>query len=253
MKALAPAPGPVDRTMIRSEGAAWLTIIAVELAFVVLTRVVLTRYWTFSLDAELIRTPLRLLAVLIYWWLLRGHIGSRPVDRGRLLRPSFLLPALLWLSVPLLVGDASTMTATTKIVYALTSVVVGLKEEIAFRALIQGLLARRFGDAAAIVLATALFTAYHIGSIPPGLFAYAQVVIAGLVFGIVYARTGSLWLVVGMHTLYDALWSATPVLTPPFPYSVGLALLAAALAGIAWWGRAGIWADTARPAYATRR
>jgi len=139
------------------------------------------------------------------------------------------------MSVPLLVGDLSYMTNATKAVYALTSIAVALKEEVAFRALIQNLLAQRFGNLAAIILSTIMFTAYHIGAIPLVLFAYGQVVIAGLLLGVVYARTQNLWLVVWLHTLYDALWSVTPVLSPPLPYIVGLVVLLAALCGILSW------------------
>lgn len=222
--------------MIRSERSVWLTIFVVELLFIVLTRVVLARYWTYSLDAELIRTPLRLVAVCIYWWLLRDFIRSQPIMSSSLLQPSLFFPLLLFMSVPILVGDLSYMTKATKLVFALTSIAVALKEEIAFRALIQNLLAKRFGNLAAIVLSTIMFTAYHIGAIPLVLFAYGQVVIAGLLFGVIYARTQSLWLVVWLHALYDALWSATPVLSPPLPYSVGLVVLSAALCGILSWG-----------------
>ena len=63
--------------MIRSEKSVWLTIIAVEVAFLILTRLVLAHYWTYSTDAELIRTPLRVLAVLIYWVLLRRRFSSK--------------------------------------------------------------------------------------------------------------------------------------------------------------------------------
>ncbi|MDP2678812.1 MAG: CPBP family intramembrane metalloprotease [Rhodoferax sp.] len=222
--------------MIHTDKSAWLTILVVEFIFAVVTHAVLVRYWTYSLDAELIRTPLRLAVVLIYWWLLRDFIRSQPIESSTLLHPSLLFPLLLFLSVPLLVGDLSYMTPATRVVYALTSIAVALREEIAFRALIQNLLAKRFGSPAAIILTTLAFTAFHIGAIPLSWFAYGQVAIASVLLGVVFARTQNLWLVVCLHTLYDALWSATPVLSPPFPYSVGLVVLSVALCGILWWG-----------------
>ena len=222
--------------MIRSEKSIWLTIVIVEITFVVLTRVILSRYWTFSIEAELIRTLLRLVAVLIYWQLLRDQIQSQHIVRSKLLQPALLLALVLFMSVPLLVGDLSYMSPATRVIYAVTSIAVGLKEEITFRALMQRMLAKRLGNLAAILLATALFTAYHIGAIPLTLFAYGQVVIASLILGIVYAATQNLWLTVWLHTLYDALWSLTPVLSPPLPYSAGLVTLLAALLLISWWG-----------------
>ena len=77
----------------------------------------------------------------------------------------FLFPLALFLSVPLLVGDLSYMTTTTKAVYAATSIVVALKEVITFRVLIQNLLAMKFGNLIGVLLTTVLFTVYHIGAI----------------------------------------------------------------------------------------
>lgn len=222
--------------MLRSEKSVWLTIIAVEVMFVVLTRIVLHRYWTYALEAELIRTPLRLLAVFVYWRLLRNFIESQHITGNIFLQPTLLLSLALFMSVPLLVGDLSYMTPTTRAVYSITSIAVALKEEIAYRALIQNLLAKRFGNLAAILFATVLFTAYHIGAIPLSLFAYGQVLIVSIFLGVIYARTQSLCLVVWLHTLYDALWSVTPVFSPPLPYLVGLAVLLAAMLAISCWG-----------------
>ena len=224
--------------MIRTEMNVWLTIIVVEALFMLLTRVVLARYWTYSLDAELIRTLLRIVAVVIYWVLLRDRLSSRSLMPEQVRDVRLVLPLLLFLCVPLLVGDLRYMTPGTRALYAATSIFVALKEEITFRALIQHLLARRYGQLTAIVTASLLFTVYHVGVIPLSMFAYGQVVIAGLLLGIVYARTQSLWLVVGLHTVYDALWSLTPLGSGQLlPYGVGLALLGIALCGVLLWGR----------------
>ena len=232
--------------MIRSEKAVWLTIIAVEVVFVVLTRIVLTHYRTYSQEAELIRTLLRLVAVLIYWILLREFIASKKLVSTDIVQFRLLAACVMFLSVPLLVGDLSYMGPGTKAVYAATSIVVALKEEIAFRALIQNLIAKRLGNGAAILLTTVLFTAYHIGAIPLELFAYGQVVLASLLLGIVYVRTQSLWLAIWLHAIYDALWSLTPIATVSLlSYQLGLLLLVAPVLLVFSWGRPSIWPDSA--------
>lgn len=225
--------------MIRSEKNIWLTIIAVEVVFVVLTRVVLAHYWTYSQEAELIRTPLRLVAVLIYWILLREFIATKKLISTDIVQPHLLFSLVLFLSVPLLVGDLSYMGPGTKVIYAATSTVVALKEEVTFRALMQNLIAKRFGNLAAILVTTVLFTAYHIGAIPLSFFAYGQVIFASLILGILYARTQNLCLVVWLHTLYDALWSLTPIVAagPLLPYRFGLLALAVSTFLVFIWGR----------------
>ncbi len=227
----------LEISMNHSEKFIWLTIFVIETIFIVFTRVILSYYWSYSMEAELIRTLFRLIAVFIYWHLLSDFIKSKHVTNTSVLQPALLFPLALFLTVPLLVGDLSYMTTTTRMIYAVTSVAVALKEEITFRALIQNLLATRFGNLLAIFLTTILFTAYHIGVIPQSLFAYGQVIFASLLLGIVYVRIRNLWLVVWLHTMYDALWSATPVFSPPLPYSVGLGVLFASVLLVACWGR----------------
>jgi membrane protease YdiL (CAAX protease family) len=62
-------------------------------------------------------------------------------------------------------------------------------------------------------------------------------VAASLLFGILYARTLNLWLVICLHAAYDALWSLTPIGTRQFfPYSFGLLVLMASLCLAVIWG-----------------
>ena len=211
--------------MQRSEKFAWLTILVVEATFMVLTRVLLARYPHDVIGVELARSLLRFLAVSAYWYALPELIEPQSTESS-LRQPVLLLALALFLSVPLLTGDLGKMSQATRWVFAATSILVALKEEIAFRALIQNLLAKRFGNLVAVLGATALFTASHIGVIPASFHAYSQVAAAGLFLGIVFVHTQRLWLVIWLHTFYDALVFVTPVFSPPFAYPVGLALLA---------------------------
>ena len=223
--------------MIRSEKAIWLTLIAVELSYVLLARVVVSKFGMYTLDAEYFRTPARLILIVLYWVLFRDLLTSKKLTPQQVSQPPFLAALVLFVSVPLLVGNLSYMDATTKSVYAAGSLIVALREEFLFRGLIQNLLSRRIGDGAAILLTTFVFTLWHVGVIPLLWFSYVQVIVAGLLMGIIYAKTRNLWLVVAIHALYDALWSLTPIFDGPIvPYRYGIFLLCLSLAGVAWWG-----------------
>jgi hypothetical protein len=82
----------------------------------------------------------------------------------------------------------------------------GLGEEILFR----GYLFERFGKllgtgmaakAATIVIAAALFGAAHYAD--QGLAGAEQGFVVGLVFGAIFARTGSLWMLIWAHVAFD--------------------------------------------------
>ena len=210
--------------MQRSERFVWLTIVVVELTFMVLTRIVVARFPSYSIGVELIRTALRLAAVWLYFRVVPDLINLKS-HNAVVREPTLLLSFFLFLSVPLLVSDASLVPPTPRVVYALTSVAVALKEEISFRALIQNLLAKRWGSFTAVLVASTLFLVHHVGVIPLSWANYGQVAIAGLFLGIVFAYTQNLWLVICLHAAYDAIWSVTTVFSPPFQYSIGIAVL----------------------------
>ncbi len=216
----------------------WFAIILAEVSFVVLSRVVVGHLDIYTMEAELIRSAGRVVMIGFYVLLFRHLLASRPLVPSQIGHSLFLVPICVFLCVPLLVGYMAHVDGTTKALFAATSIIVGFREEIAFRAVIQTLLARRMGNVASIGVTTLIFAAWHIGVIPWEPFAYGQVIAASILLGVIYARTGNLMLVIVIHALYDALWSLTPILDRPIiPYRYGLVLLALATVGIVLWGR----------------
>ena len=74
-------------------------------------------------------------------------------------------------------------------------------EELAFRAILLRLVARVFGPVTGLIVSAVLFGAAHAGHASP--VAVAQIVVAGLVFGLLYMQSGRLWLSIGAHLGYD--------------------------------------------------
>jgi membrane protease YdiL (CAAX protease family) len=74
-------------------------------------------------------------------------------------------------------------------------------EELAFRAILLRLTARVFGPVTGLIVSAVLFGAAHAGHASP--VAAAQIVVAGLIFGLLYMQSGRLWLSIGAHLGYD--------------------------------------------------
>jgi len=74
-----------------------------------------------------------------------------------------LVGVVMLLSVPLLFGKDDWTDPVVRTAFVLTSLVVGLREEIVYRAIVQNLLEERLGKAGAILLASAVFALYHYG------------------------------------------------------------------------------------------
>lgn len=113
--------------------------------------------------------------------------------------------------------------------YLVLAVSPGICEEFVFRGVVFGILSRIWRPGRALVVAAALFAAFHLS-----VYRFAPVFLVGLAVGGVAWRTGSLLPAMGLHAAYNALniaISREEVLVAPLPAQAGLAV-AAALAGL---------------------
>ncbi len=142
--------------------------------------------------------------------------------------PWVLVACGFFLLVPVLAGNWGLPTEARP-VFALTSLVVGLREELVYRALLQGWLTHRCGLIAALGISNALFIPYHIGVAPLTWVSASEYFLAGTFLGLVFHATGRLWLVVVLHAVYDAIYCYTPLMEQPLARAWLPALLAPAV------------------------
>jgi membrane protease YdiL (CAAX protease family) len=162
-----------------------------------------------------------------------GFRSPLHLDRALWLLPLFAVPVV----VVALVGI--TVTPAQAAAYVALAVCVGFSEEIWFRGLLLASL-RRLGTRKAIIGGSTVFGALHLtnffAGLPP-LYLGLQFVFAclvGFVLAELVAITGSLWLLIGWHAVYDlAAFSTGEDLTPAA--LVGLAVATAILAAYAFW------------------
>jgi membrane protease YdiL (CAAX protease family) len=218
-----------------------LIVGATELALFVATRLIIAHWTAWGWEQEVLRSVGRALAAFVLWYFFRDIIfPEAPVKRNT--RHPLLVAALVILfSVPLLVGNLGFLGPVARVLFAATSIIVGIHEEFLFRGIIQNLIERRLGTLKAIGITSAVMTVWHIGAVYPHFFSFWQVLTISCMLGLIYAATRSIWLVVVLHVVYDALWSATPVLAVPLAYHWGALLLLAALVLTWLWVRSTCW------------
>jgi len=98
---------------------------------------------------------------------------------------------------------------------------VGLMEELLFRGYIFQTLLRGIGPLMTLLITSLLFVLFHIDNPNWTLLSLTNIFLFGVLFGLLYLRSGSLWLPIGLHTA----WNFTQVLfhvpvsglTVPFP------------------------------------
>ena len=171
-----------------------------------------------STELEAARTGLRLASAFLAWWLFKDVLSYATRSKVSLIKHASwisLLPfiaTLLFLSVPVLIGSWNLPNAETRLIFGLSSFPVGLREEIIYRGLLLVLIAKRFGFLAGLVVSTLAFTFYHYGALAWTTFNIIQYIAAGILLGVLFWITRSLWLVIWIHTIYDIIWCYTPLL-----------------------------------------
>ena len=85
----------------------------------------------------------------------------------------------------------------------------GIGEELLFRGLVQRLLVRRYGTWVGILVAAALFSGMHLQ-----FYGFFPRFLLGVVLGILYAYSGSLWVAILAHFFYDAMLITAAYLNP---------------------------------------
>jgi membrane protease YdiL (CAAX protease family) len=123
----------------------------------------------------------------------------------------------------------------TAIIFALTSFVVGFREELLYRAVLINLLQPKYGVLGSLVISTVLFTVYHYGTWAISWLIVAEIIGMSVILGLIYIYSRSLYAVALLHGLYDAIWFFGPFLTSPIPDIWRPIFLLAGIAFVCLW------------------
>lgn len=200
-----------------------IILVAIELVYLGVARSFTHTYTGGEVSKELTWTLIRAISLCATFLIFRRVIFDR--------KPTKFPSDVIWMSgifllVPVLIG-AWGLYFPLNVTFAATSLVIGLREEFVYRGVLQNLLEKKFGIWISLLLSNLCFVCMHWGSLPFTLWNTFQFAAAGLILGLIYYRTRSIWLVVALHALYDVAWSFTPILPNRLPLEVGFFLLAA--------------------------
>ena len=204
-------------------------LVAAELLVWVVSRLALQVFDWRSIEMELFRTGLRVATAWLCWHLFSDLIRSGQPRQGTLKSAPVVLGLTFFFTIPVLVGNYQ-LSLQMAWVFALTSVVVAIKEEFLWRGVVQNLLRERFGTLKAVLLTSLVFALWHFGSWENSVWMYVEVFTASVIIGLVYVISGSMLAVIVIHTAYDALYSFTPLISPPLNQNFGFIPLLFALA-----------------------
>ncbi|MBP9685733.1 MAG: CPBP family intramembrane metalloprotease [Rhodoferax sp.] len=209
---------------------------AVEVTYAVVTRTWLRQH----LDGaylELAVSAFRVATIVVYWGLFQDLVRSRAKASNTLRHPLLVVGIATALAIPFLFrGWSPGGGLGTAIVFALTSIVVGLREEILYRCVLLNLMQPRIGVIGSLLCSTVIFIVYHYGAQPFTVLWITECTCMSLLLGLIYIRSGSLLTVAAIHALYDGIWVLGPYLSTPIPDIWRPVFQCSALAlVVAWW------------------
>ena len=223
----------------------WRVAAAVGLGGVLLTAVGMGVVDTRGLDgAPALLVPAAFVGLsavlgLLVMWRSRPSMADygfrRPVGVGRV---SWALPLVAVVVIVIATSEIRLVPATLA-ASTLLAVAVGFNEEIWFRGLLMAPL-RQFGSRRSIVASAAVFGALHLTNfltgqpLPHLLVQFAFACLVGVVLAEIVAVTGSLWIGIVWHVVYDAV-AFTVVDDFTDRGLVGLTLIVVGLTAYAAW------------------
>src|SRR6266849_6215436 len=130
--------------------------VLVEVGYAVVTRAWLAHHGN-AVERELLVTAVRAATIPIHWALFRDVIRSRVPRRGTRRHPLLACGIILVLLAPALTDEEGLATLTLRLLFTATSVVIGVREELVYRGVLQNLLERRLGWIGAIAVSNVMF------------------------------------------------------------------------------------------------
>lgn len=189
-----------------------ILFIGLELLYIAAVRYVVFWGGFGELEQELWWSTIRLGSLVVLWVLFRNLLPAKQERRG--VAWYYLLAGAVLCVVPFLVANWGYKYPLNWI-FAATSFVVGFREELAYRVVLQTLLTRRIGFWLALGVSNVAFLFYHYGVQPFTLTSMLGLATFGLVMGLFYRLTGSFLLVALIHSIFDAITCFGPFLAEP--------------------------------------
>jgi membrane protease YdiL (CAAX protease family) len=181
-----------------------------EILYLGLSFALAQKYGQWSYEGELLRTALRVISILFFVYLYKKYfcaasLNFRPKEK---LTPQFIVSIVLLILFAILYTNAEHETLTWQLVFALSGVTAGFREELFYRGIVQNSLQKKYHCWTALLLTSALFTLSHTQYIYHGqMMAIMLITLAGIIFGSIFIYTKSIAFVGMIHGLYDALLS----------------------------------------------
>lgn len=201
-----------------------LFVVLLEIGYLALSFALAEIYGQWSVAGEIVRSGLRIISILFYGYCYRKYFyqAGHPFRIKNRLTPQFVIPLLSFFLFAIFYTNAENETITWQILFVISGIAAGFKEELFYRGIVQYALQKKYGYKIALPAASLVFTLAHVQYIYYGqVGGLVLIALAGIILGSIFIYTGSVVFTALVHGLYDALLSVNLV---PFRLSDIIAL-----------------------------
>jgi membrane protease YdiL (CAAX protease family) len=195
-----------------------------EITYLTLSFAIAEIYGQWSYMGEIIRTGLRIISIVFYGYFYQKcfYNTNHSAKAKEILAPQFIAAIVLFLLFAVLYTNAENETLMWQLVFVISGIIAGLREELFYRGIVQQSLQMKYGYKIALPAATLVFMLSHIQYIYYGQTGGLMLItLAGIIFGCIFIYTGSIIFAAIIHGLYDAILSVNIV---PFRLSNSLVI-----------------------------
>ena len=191
-----------------------LFVAILEITYLSLSFALAEYYGQWNIIGETIRTGLRVISIAFYGYFYQKYFydPGQTFNKNELLTPQFSAAILLFLLFGVAFTNAENETLYWQIVFVISGITAGLREELFYRGIVQNYLQRHYDYKIALAIATLVFTLSHVQYLYYGQTGGLMLIaMAGLIFGCIFIYTKSIVFTAAVHGLYDALLSVNIV------------------------------------------
>ena len=135
-----------------------------EISYLTLSFIIAQIYGQWSYEGEIIRTGLRVISVIFYSYYYQKYFynTTHSFQAKKILTPQFIAAILLLILFAVIYTNAENETGMWQLVFAISGITAGLREELFYRGIVQYSLQMKYGYKIALLTATLLFTLSHV-------------------------------------------------------------------------------------------
>jgi membrane protease YdiL (CAAX protease family) len=197
---------------------------ASEILYITFSFLISQSYGPWSIPGELARTSLRIISIFLFLYIYQKYFfkDDQSFKTKETLTLPFITAIQLFFLFAIVYTNARNETALWQIVFFISGIAAGLREELFYRGMIQKTLQLKYGYRNALIIGTLIFSLAHLQYLYEGQFReLALIAFAGVIFGSIFIHTGSVLFAGTIHGLYDAILSVN---IAPFRLSYSAAM-----------------------------